>query len=90
MSCNLISSLCAWNRALQYRAARDGNKALLYFCQNLENFIIEILEKEFVTKDIAEIKGDQNLKQKQVTEVEFLKLIENKLINNYKNFLLYM
>eukprot|EP00825_Cyclidium_porcatum_P000236 TRINITY_DN10014_c0_g1_i2.p1 TRINITY_DN10014_c0_g1~~TRINITY_DN10014_c0_g1_i2.p1 ORF type:complete len:243 (-),score=49.28 TRINITY_DN10014_c0_g1_i2:170-898(-) len=89
ISRNLISSLFAWSKALYYRGMKDKNKELLYFCQHLDNSIIEILEKEFVTKDIAEIKNDQQLMSKQVTDEQFLKLIENKLVNKYKNFLYY-
>jgi isocitrate dehydrogenase len=52
-STNPIASIFAWTRGLAFRGKLDDNKALIDFCQSLENVCIETVESGIMTKDLA-------------------------------------
>jgi isocitrate dehydrogenase len=52
-STNPIASIFAWTRGLEFRGKKDGNQALIDFCQTLEKVCIEVVESGKMTKDLA-------------------------------------
>lgn len=52
-STNPIASIFAWTRGLMHRAKLDNNDLLLKFCETLEKSIIDTVEKDIMTKDLA-------------------------------------
>uniref|UniRef100_A0A0G4HYE3 Isocitrate dehydrogenase [NADP] n=2 Tax=Chromera velia TaxID=505693 RepID=A0A0G4HYE3_9ALVE len=52
-STNPVASIFAWTRGLSHRAKLDSNEALGKFSQALEETCIEVIEKGFMTKDLA-------------------------------------
>ncbi len=52
-STNPIASIFAWTRGLEFRGKKDGNQALINFCQALEAVCIETVEEGKMTKDLA-------------------------------------
>ena len=52
-STNSIASIFAWTRGLLHRAKLDENKELDHFCNTLQASIIQCVEEEFMTKDLA-------------------------------------
>ena len=52
-STNSIASIYAWTRGLLHRAKLDNNAALEKFTTTLEESVIEVVEKGFMTKDLA-------------------------------------
>jgi isocitrate dehydrogenase len=52
-STNPIASIFAWTRGLEFRGKKDGNQALIDFCQALEKVCIETVEQGKMTKDLA-------------------------------------
>jgi isocitrate dehydrogenase len=52
-STNPIASIFAWTRGLEFRGKKDGNSALINFCQTLEKVCIETVESGKMTKDLA-------------------------------------
>ncbi len=52
-STNPIASIFAWTRGLEFRGKKDGNQALINFCQTLERVCVETVESGKMTKDLA-------------------------------------
>lgn len=75
-STNPIASIFAWTQGLWYRGKTEKNKELMSFCKNLENICIQIIEKGFMTKDLALMVG---YNQKWLTTNQLLEKIRNEL-----------
>ena len=52
-STNPIASIFAWTRGLEFRGKKDGNQALIDFCQKLEAVCVATVESGKMTKDLA-------------------------------------
>jgi isocitrate dehydrogenase len=52
-STNPIASIFAWTRGLEFRGKKDGNDALVNFCQTLEKVCVATVESGKMTKDLA-------------------------------------
>jgi len=52
-STNPIASIFAWTRGLAFRGLLDNNKALIQFCNALEQVCVETVEEGKMTKDLA-------------------------------------
>ncbi len=52
-STNPIASIFAWTRGLAFRGKLDNNRALIDFCQTLEDVCVETVESGTMTKDLA-------------------------------------
>ncbi len=52
-STNPIASIFAWTRGLEFRGKKDGNAALVNFCQTLEKVCVATVESGKMTKDLA-------------------------------------
>ena len=77
-STNPIASIFAWTQGLWCRGKADKNKELMSFCKNLEKICIQIIERGFMTKDLALMVGS---KQKWLTTNQLLKKIRDELDN---------
>ena len=52
-STNSIASIFAWTKGLKFRAIKDHNNDLVYFCDSLEDTVIKTVENGQMTKDLA-------------------------------------
>jgi len=52
-STNPVASIFAWTRGLAHRAKLDNNELLSKFSTNLEQAVVETIEKGHMTKDLA-------------------------------------
>lgn len=52
-STNSIASIFAWTKGLRFRAIKDRNNDLVYFCDSLEDTVIKTVESGQMTKDLA-------------------------------------
>ena len=52
-STNSVATIFAWTGALRKRGELDGNKELSEFAERLEKACISVIEKGFMTKDLA-------------------------------------
>jgi isocitrate dehydrogenase len=80
-STNPIASIFAWTRGLEFRGKKDGNQALINFCQTLERVCVETVESGAMTKDLAVcIHGNKvNHGEHYLYTEEFLEAIDTNL-----------
>jgi isocitrate dehydrogenase len=80
-STNPIASIFAWTRGLEFRGKKDGNQALINFCQTLERVCVETVESGKMTKDLAVcIHGNKvNHGEHYLYTQEFLDAIDDNL-----------
>jgi isocitrate dehydrogenase len=79
-STNPIASIFAWTRGLAHRAKLDDNHDLTNFCETLERVCIQTVESGKMTKDLALLIHEKNLKREHyLSTQEFLDAIKAKL-----------
>lgn len=79
-STNPIASIFAWTRGLAFRGKLDGNEALINFAETLEQVCIETVESGKMTKDLALIIHEKDLKEEHYLTTEgFLEAIDENL-----------
>ena len=79
-STNPIASIFAWTKGLAFRGKLDGNDQLIHFANKLEEVCIETVESGKMTKDLALIVYENNLKpENYLTTEEFLSAIDENL-----------
>ena len=79
-STNPIASIFAWTRGLAHRAKLDNNEALANFCETLEKVCIQTVESGKMTKDLALLIHEKNLKREHYLNTqEFLDSIKENL-----------
>ena len=79
-STNPIASIFAWTRGLAHRAKLDNNQELAIFCETLERVCIQTVESGKMTKDLALLIHEKNLKREHYLNTqEFLDAIKAKL-----------
>ncbi len=81
-STNPIASIFAWTRGLAFRGKLDDNQELINFSETLEQVCIETVESGKMTKDLALIIHEKDLKEEHyLTTEEFLSAIDENLQN---------
>ena len=81
-STNPIASIFAWTRGLAFRGKLDKNPDLIQFAEALEQVCIETVESGKMTKDLALIIHEKELKEEHyLTTEEFLSAIDENLQN---------
>lgn len=85
-STNPVASIFAWTRGLAFRAKLDETPALAEFARKLEESCIEVIDKDSImTKDLAlAMKGKDMQRGDWVTTDEYMKAVNNKLIEKLK------
>ncbi len=79
-STNPIASIFAWTRGLAFRGKLDNNQQLIDFANTLEQVCIETVESGKMTKDLALIIYEKNLKQEHYLTTEgFLEALNENL-----------
>lgn len=79
-STNPIASIFAWTRGLAFRGKLDGNEALIKFAETLEQVCVETVESGIMTKDLALILHEKDLKEEHYLTTEgFLNAIDENL-----------
>ncbi|MDX9881946.1 MAG: isocitrate dehydrogenase (NADP(+)) [Prolixibacteraceae bacterium] len=79
-STNPIASIFAWTRGLSFRGKLDHNPALVNFAETLEQVCIETVESGKMTKDLALIIHEKDLKKEHYLTTEgFLNAIDENL-----------
>ena len=79
-STNPIASIFAWTRGLAFRGKLDNNQKLIDFANSLEQVCIETVESGKMTKDLALIVHDKDLKQEHYLTTEgFLEALNENL-----------
>ena len=79
-STNPIASIFAWTRGLAHRAKLDDNLDLANFCETLERVCIQMVESGKMTKDLALLIHEKNLKREHyLSTQEFLDAIKAEL-----------
>ncbi len=79
-STNPIASIFAWTRGLAFRGKLDGNQKLIDFAHALETVCIETVESGKMTKDLALIIYENNLKPGHYLTTEgFLEALNDNL-----------
>ncbi len=79
-STNPIASIFAWTRGLAFRGRLDGNQELISFAETLEKVCVETVESGKMTKDLALIVYDKNLKPEHYLTTEgFLEALNENL-----------
>ena len=79
-STNPIASIFAWTRGLAHRAKLDDNLDLANFCETLERVCIQTVESGKMTKDLALLIYEKNLKREHyLSTQEFLDAIKAEL-----------
>ncbi len=79
-STNPIASIFAWTRGLAFRGKLDGNQELIDFANALEQVCIETVESGKMTKDLALIVYEKELKPEHyLTTEEFLEALNENL-----------
>ncbi|PTN03148.1 isocitrate dehydrogenase (NADP(+)) [Mangrovibacterium marinum] len=79
-STNPIASIFAWTRGLAFRGKLDNNQSLIDFAKNLEDVCIETVESGKMTKDLALIIHEKDLKPEHyLTTEQFLSAIDQNL-----------
>lgn len=79
-STNPIASIFAWTRGLAFRGKLDGNQKLIDFANTLEKVCIETVESGKMTKDLALIIHEKDLKQEHYLTTEgFLEALNENL-----------
>ncbi|MFZ4125656.1 MAG: isocitrate/isopropylmalate family dehydrogenase, partial [Rickettsiales bacterium] len=75
-STNPIASIYAWTSGLRYRAKFDSNAPLQAFCEQLEKAVIDTVEANVMTKDLALLVGSG---QKYVNTAQFIDAVAARL-----------
>ena len=79
-STNPIASIFAWTRGLAFRGKLDNNQQLIDFANTLEQVCIETVESGKMTKDLALIVHEKNLKPEHYLTTEgFLEALNENL-----------
>ncbi len=79
-STNPIASIFAWTRGLAFRGKLDDNQKLIDFANSLEQVCIETVESGKMTKDLALIVYEKNLKPEHYLTTEgFLEALNENL-----------
>ena len=79
-STNPIASIFAWTRGLAHRAKLDDDLDLANFCETLEQVCIQTVESGKMTKDLALLIHEKNLKREHyLSTQEFLDAIKAEL-----------
>ncbi len=79
-STNPIASIFAWTRGLAHRARLDGNDELLNFTSKLEKICIQTVESGKMTKDLALLIHEKDLKEEHYLNTgEFLEALNQNL-----------
>ena len=79
-STNPIASIFAWTRGLAFRGKLDNNEKLTKFAETLEQVCIETVESGKMTKDLALIIHEKDLKTEHyLTTEDFLAAIDENL-----------
>jgi len=79
-STNPIASIFAWTRGLAFRGKLDDNQKLIDFAETLERVCVETVESGKMTKDLALIVHEKNLKQEHYLTTEgFLEALNENL-----------
>jgi isocitrate dehydrogenase len=79
-STNPIASIFAWTRGLAFRGKLDNNQKLIDFANSLEQVCIETVESGKMTKDLALIIHEKNLKTEHYLTTEgFLEALNENL-----------
>jgi len=79
-STNPIASIFAWTRGLAFRGKLDNNEELINFAHALEQVCIETVESGKMTKDLALIIHEKDLKSEHyLTTEDFLSAIDQNL-----------
>ncbi|KOH43078.1 isocitrate dehydrogenase (NADP(+)) [Sunxiuqinia dokdonensis] len=79
-STNPVASIFAWTRGLAFRGKLDDNQALIDFANTLEQVCIETIESGKMTKDLALIIHEKDLKEEHyLTTEDFLNAIDANL-----------
>ncbi|MCW0483244.1 NADP-dependent isocitrate dehydrogenase [Gaoshiqia sediminis] len=79
-STNPIASIFAWTRGLAFRGKLDSNERLINFAETLEQVCIETVESGKMTKDLALIIHEKDLKKEHYLTTEaFLNAIDENL-----------
>lgn len=79
-STNPIASIFAWTRGLAFRGKLDNNPDLINFADTLEQVCIETVESGKMTKDLALIIHEKDLKEEHYLSTEdFLNAIDENL-----------
>jgi isocitrate dehydrogenase len=79
-STNPIASIFAWTRGLAFRGKLDGNQKLIDFANSLEQVCVETVESGKMTKDLALIIHEKNLKSEHYLTTEgFLEALNENL-----------
>jgi isocitrate dehydrogenase len=79
-STNPIASIFAWTRGLAFRGKLDNNQKLIDFANTLEQVCIETVESGKMTKDLALIIHEKDLKQEHYLTTEgFLEVLNENL-----------
>ena len=79
-STNPIASIFAWTRGLAFRGKLDDNQQLIDFANTLEQVCVETVESGKMTKDLALIIHEKNLKPEHYLTTEgFLEALNENL-----------
>ncbi|BFK80691.1 NADP-dependent isocitrate dehydrogenase [Clostridium baratii] len=78
-STNSMATIFAWSGALKKRGELDNNKELVRYAEVLEKASIDTIESGVMTKDLAIISDDKNIKV--VNSFDFIKAIKEKMKN---------
>jgi isocitrate dehydrogenase len=79
-STNPIASIFAWTRGLAHRGKLDNNQELINFSETLEQVCIETVESGKMTKDLALIIHEDQLKEEHyLTTEQFLNALDEAL-----------
>ena len=79
-STNPIASIFAWTRGLEFRGKLDDNQELIEFANALEQVCIETVESGKMTKDLALIIHEKDLKEEHyLTTQQFLDALDHNL-----------
>ncbi len=84
-STNPVASIFAWTRGLEFRGKLDGNQELRDFANTLEQVCVETVESGKMTKDLALIIHEKDLKEEHyLTTQQFLEALEKNLNQKLK------
>ena len=78
-STNSMATIFAWSGALKKRGELDNNKELVRYAEVLEKASIDTIESGVMTKDLAIISDNKNIKV--VNSFDFIKAIKEKMKN---------
>jgi isocitrate dehydrogenase len=80
-STNPIASIFAWTRGLAHRGNLDNNQQLVNFAKTLEEVCIETVESGKMTKDLALLIHEKDLKEEHYLNTEeFLNALDENLL----------